>query len=83
MDKRIWTKGSRTPLSITLKTMISKLTNGVGGDHPAWDIIITKLDFHSQMKIAQQNHRLSELVQINAEYSLRKFRRQIRDDKYM
>ena len=35
---------------------------GVGGDHPAWDIIIQKLDFKSQWKLSQQNQRLSEIV---------------------
>ena len=28
---------------------------GVGGDHSAWDILIRKLDFQSQLKISQQN----------------------------
>lgn len=55
----------------------------VGGDHPAWDILIRKLDFRSQMKIYQQNQRLADVVMENAEYELRKFRRLIRDDKYM
>ena len=55
----------------------------VGGDHPAWDILIRKLDFRSQMKIYQQNQRLADVVMENAEYELRKFRRHIRDDKYM
>ena len=31
---------------------------GVGGDHPAWDIIIKKLDFQSQMKLSHQSYRL-------------------------
>ena len=55
----------------------------VGGDHPAWDIIIPKLGFQSQMKMAQLSPRLADVVQINAEYELRKFRRYIRDDKFM
>ena len=33
---------------------------GVGGDHPAWDIIIRKLDFQSQMKLSHQSHRLGK-----------------------
>jgi len=53
------------------------------GDHPAWDLIIPKLDFRSQMKMAHLNKRLAEVVQINAEYELRKFQRHIRDDKFM
>ena len=65
-----------------MKTFISE-PNSVGGDHPAWDILIRKLDFRSQMKIYQQNQRLADVVMENAEYELRKFRRQIKDDKYM
>ena len=58
-------------------------THGIGGDHPAWDIIIPKLDFKSQMKMSQQNHHLAEIVKLNAESKLRKYRRQIQEDKYM
>ena len=57
--------------------------NCVGGDHLAWDIIIRKLDYRSQMKISQQNQRLAEVVQMNAESEIRKFQRHIREDKYM
>ena len=49
----------------------------------AWDIVIPKLDFQSQMKISQLNHRLADAVELNAEYELQKFKRHIRDDKYM
>ena len=56
---------------------------GVGGDHLAWDIIITKLDYQSQMKISQQNQQLAEVVTMNAESELRKLRRHIRENKYM
>ena len=56
---------------------------GVGGDHLAWDIIITKLDYQSQMKICQQNQRLEDVVTTNAEYELRKLRRHIQENKYM
>ena len=55
----------------------------VGGNHLAWDIIIRKLDYQSQMKMSQQNRYLSEVVQRNAESDLRKFRRQIKENKYM
>ena len=58
-------------------------THGVGGDHPAWNIIIGKLDFKSQMKMSQQNQHLAEIVKLNAESKLRKYRRQIQEDKYM
>ena len=60
-----------------------KMTKDVGGDHLAWDIIIPKLDFQSQMKISQLNQRLVDLVELNAESELRKFKRHIREDKYM
>ena len=72
-----------------MKTLISEITAGVGnlavqkGDHPAWDVIITKLNFQSQMKIAQLNQRLADMVQINAEYELGLFQRHIRDENYM
>ena len=65
------------------ETRISEVVIGVGGDHRAWDILISKLDFQSQMKIAQQNQRLADAVQVNAEHEIRKFRSHIRDDKYM
>ena len=58
-------------------------TDEVGGDNIAWDILIQKLDFQSQMKISQLNRRLANVVEINAEYELRKFRRHIAADKYM
>lgn len=55
-----------------------------GSEHsPAWDVIIQKLDFQSQMKISQQNKHLAEVVKVHAESELRKFRRHIQEDKYM
>ena len=69
--------------SINLKTLHSETSTGVGGDNLAWDILIPKLNFQSQMKISQQNQRLAEVVKINAEHELRKFQGHIRDDKYM
>ena len=59
------------------------MTISVDSDNPALDIIIPKLDFQSQMKMAQLNKRLANVVQINAEYELRKFQRHIRDDRFM
>ena len=56
---------------------------GIGGVHPAWDIIIPKLDCNSQMKLSQQNQHLAEIVKLNAESKLRKYRRQIKEDKYV
>ena len=59
------------------------LVTNVDGSSPAWDILIRKLDFQTQMKISQQSHHLEEVVRMNAESELRKFQRQIREDKYM
>ena len=56
---------------------------GVGADHPAWTILINNLDVCSQMKISQLNQRLFDIVEENAQFKLRKFRRQIQNDKYM
>ena len=55
----------------------------VGGNHPSWNIIIPYLNFQSQLKMSQQNHRLADLVKFNAEYQLKKFRRRLQEDKYM
>ena len=57
------------------------IENAVRGDHPAWNILLQKLDFLSQYKISQLNKELAGLVEVHAEYELRKFRRRIRDDK--
>ena len=67
-----------------MKALISDPTD-VGGHRqiPAWNIIMKKLDFQSQMKLSQQNLRLENLVKENAEYELQKLRRQIKDNKYM
>ena len=67
---------------IILKTFTSDPTD-VGGDRqiPAWNFIIKKLDFQNQLKLSQQNQRLEDLVRENAEYELRKFRRNIKDNK--
>ena len=56
---------------------------GVGGNHLAWDIIISRLDYQDQMKMSQQNKRLAEVVLMNAESDLRKFRCHIQENKYM
>jgi len=55
----------------------------VGGDHSGWDILTGKLDFRSQFRISQQNKRLAQIVNLNAENQLQTFRRRIRDNKYM
>ena len=59
------------------------VSNGVGGYHPSWDIIIGKLDYKCQMKLSQQNQHLAEIVKLNAESKLRIYRRHIQEDKFM
>ena len=82
IDNSQETKREKT-LGIAKPLNDSREAEGVGGDHLAWDIIISKLDYQSQMKMSQQNKRLAEVVQMNAESDLRKFRRQIQENKYM
>ena len=67
----------------TFRKMTTGAPASVGGDNLAWDIIIPKLDFQSQMKISQLNQRLADFVGLNAESELRKFKRHIRENKYM
>ena len=69
--------------SISFPTELGQVSPGVGDDHPAWDILIKKLDFQSQMKLWQQNQHLADVVETHAESELWKFQCQIRDDKYM
>ena len=60
-----------------------ELMTGVDEDSPAWNILIRKLDFQTQLKISQQSQHLEEIVRMNAESEIRKFQRHIREDKYM
>ena len=55
----------------------------IGDEHLAWEIIIPKLDYQSQLKMSQQSQRLAQIVQRNAESDIRKFRREIQKNKYM
>ena len=50
---------------------------------PAWDILIRRLDFQTQLKLSQQNQHLAEVVRMNAESEIRKFQRHIRENKHM
>ena len=61
----------------------SKEAEGVGGDHLAWQIIIPKLNYQSQLKMSHQNKNLEEIVKMNAESDLRKFRLHLQRNKYM
>ena len=60
-----------------------ELMTGVDEGSPAWNILIRKLDFQTQLKISQQSQHLEEIVRMNAESEIRKFQRHIREDKYM
>ena len=82
IDKSQESKREKT-LGVAIPLNDSREVEGVGGDHLAWNIIISKLDYQSQMKMSQQNKRLAEVVQMNAESDLRKFRRQIQENKFM
>ena len=62
---------------------VNKLVTYADEKSPAWDIIIRKLDYQTQMKISQQSLHLEEVVRMNAESELRKFKRHIREDKDM
>ena len=76
------TKREKNPHTVKTETKSCEAA-GVGGDHLAWDIIISKLDYQSQKKLSQLNQRLADVVQMNAESDLRKFRRHIQENKYM
>ena len=75
------TKSEET--SVSDDRSMEPIETTVGGDHHGWNVLIAKLDFRSQYKISQQNKRLAEMVKLNAKYQLQKFRRHIRDNKYM
>ena len=53
------------------------------GDSFAWNLVVRKLDYQSQMKIAQQNRYLAEVVNINATHELQKYRRRLQQDKFL
>ena len=48
-----------------------------------WDILIRKVDFRTQIKIAQLNQRMAELVDENAEYELKRLKKEISDNSVM
>ena len=64
-------------------TEMDNLVSNFDGKSPAWDILVRRLDFQTQLKISQQSHHLEEVVRMNAESELRKFQRHIQEDKYM
>ena len=75
--------------NISRQSENSKRTKRVGGesfenaDNFAWNLVVRKLDYQSQMKIAQQNQHLAEVVDINATHELKKYRRRLQEDKYL
>ena len=69
-------------LKVTEPEIDSREAEEVGGDHLAWQIIIPKLNYQSQLKMSQQNKNLEEIVKINAESDLKKFQRHIQENKY-
>ena len=68
------------------KSETSKKTERVGGefgDSFAWNLVVQKLDYRNQMKVAQQNQYLAEVVDINAAHELQQYRRRLQEDKYL
>ena len=53
------------------------------GDNFAWNLVVRKLDYRSQMKIGQLNQYLAEVVDINATHELQKYRRRLQENKYL
>ena len=71
---------------ISQKSETSKRTKRVGsgfGDNFAWNLVVRKLDYRSQMKIGQLNQYLAEVVDINATHELQKYRRRLQENKYL
>ena len=55
----------------------------VNGESYVWDILIRKVDFCTQMKLAQVNQRMAELVDENAEYELKRLKKKISENENM
>ena len=72
--------------NISRKSETAKNTERVGGgfgDHFAWNLVVRKLDYRTQMMMSQQNKYMAEVVDINAKHELQKYRRRLQDDKYL
>ena len=52
-------------------------------DSFAWELVIRKLNYRTQMKLLQLNHHLADIVEQNAEHQLRIYRRRLQEDKYL
>ena len=83
MKRRIETSPEKSKKAKLHPTHSMELKWQTGSEHPAWNIIISHLDFQCQMKLSQLNKRLADIVDLNAESKLRQFQRQIREDRYM
>ena len=55
----------------------------MNGESFVWNILIRKVDFRTQMKLAQLNQRMAELVDENAEYELKRLKKKISDNNVM
>ena len=53
------------------------------GESYLWNILIRNVDFRTQMKLGQINHRLAELVENTAEYELKRLKKKISDNNVM
>ena len=73
--------------NISRKSETSKKTERVGGerfgDSFTWNFVVRKLDYRNQMKVAQTNQYLAEVVDINAAHELQQYRRRLQEDKYL
>ena len=65
------------------KSSKTERVSGEFGGSFAWNLVVRKLDYQSQMKIAQQNRYLAEVVNINATHELQKYRRRLQQDKFL
>ena len=78
---------------IARKNEISKRPKGDGsGDSLPWDmnlllrlcsIVVERVDFGTQKTISQLNRCFAGVVESNAQHQLKKFKRNIQEDKYM
>ena len=68
---------------ISQESETSKKTKRSVDDGLVWELVVRKLGYITQMKLSQVNNRLADIVDQNAERTLRKFRRLLQEDKYM
>ena len=68
---------------ISQESETSKKTKRSVDDSLVWELVVGKLGYITQMKLSQVNNRLADIVDQNAERTLRKFRRLLQEDKYM